>query len=77
MGHLSILTGWLETVAKWFEFKLDFTFSGKSYYQAKVVIRLCHRVVSNIGYYLSQFKTNALDRVLLLKKATLKDSPFK
>ena len=34
-------------------------------------------VVSNVGYDLSQFKTNAPDRVLLLEKATFKDSTVK
>ncbi|MEI6276882.1 MAG: glycosyl hydrolase family 28-related protein [Prolixibacteraceae bacterium] len=52
----------------WFRFEQDFTFTGKSYYPAKVVIGLCHPVVSNIGYDLSHFKTNAPERVILLEK---------
>jgi len=51
----------------WFRFEQDITFAGKSYYPAKVVIGLCHPVVSNIGYDLSQFSTNDADRVVLLE----------
>jgi hypothetical protein len=53
----------------WFRFEQDITFSGKAYYPAKVVIGLCHPVVSNIGYDLSQFKTNNRERVVLLENA--------
>jgi hypothetical protein len=56
----------------WFRFEQDITFIGKSYYPAKIVIGLCHPVVSNIGYDLSQFKTNAPERVVLLEKAAMK-----
>lgn len=52
----------------WFKFEQDITFAGKSYYAAKIVIGLFHPVVSNIGYDLSQFKTNARERVVLLEE---------
>ena len=60
---------------KWFRFEQDITFAGKSYYPAKVVIGLCHPVVSNIGYDLSQFKTNVPERVVLLEHAAMKTLP--
>jgi hypothetical protein len=52
---------------KWFRFEQDITFSGKAYYPAKIVMGLCHPVVSNIGYDPGQFKTNAPERVVLLE----------
>lgn len=52
----------------WFKFEQDITFAGKAYYPAKIVVGLCHPVVSNIGYDPGQFKTNAPDRVVLLEK---------
>lgn len=51
----------------WFRFEQDITFSGKAYYPAKIVIGLCHPVVSNIGYDLSKFNTNNWERVVLLE----------
>ena len=51
----------------WFRFIQDITFAGKAYYPAKMVIGLCHPVVSNVGYDLGQFKTNAPERVILLE----------
>ena len=51
----------------WFRFEQDITFVEKSYYAAKMVIGLCHPVVSNIGYDPSQFRTNDPDRVVLLE----------
>ena len=54
----------------WFRFEQDITFAGKSYYPAKVVIGLCHPVVSNVGYDPSQFKTNQPERVVLLERTT-------
>ncbi|WP_282189128.1 glycosyl hydrolase family 28-related protein [Maribellus sp. YY47] len=53
---------------KWFAFKQDITFEGSYYYPAKMVIGLCHPVVSYVGYDLSAFKTNDPDRVVLLEK---------
>ena len=53
----------------WFRFEQDITFVGKSYYPAKVVIGLCHPVVSNVGYDPGQFSTNQPDRVVLLEHA--------
>jgi len=54
---------------KWFCFVQDITFKGTSYYPAKVVIGLCHPVVSNIGYDVNNFKTNNQDRVVLLENS--------
>ncbi|MDR0843653.1 MAG: hypothetical protein LBN71_00385, partial [Tannerella sp.] len=52
---------------KWFNFKQDVVFRGTSYYAAKIVIGLCHPVVSYIGYDLNQFSTNNNERVILLE----------
>jgi hypothetical protein len=52
---------------KWFKFEQDVTFSGKAYYAAKIVMGLCHPVVSYIGYDISQFKTNNRERVVMLE----------
>jgi hypothetical protein len=57
------------TADAWFRFEQDITFTGKSYYPAKVVIGLCHPVVSNVGYDPLQFKTNQPTRVVLLEHA--------
>lgn len=56
------------TKDKWFQFKQDVTFEGKSYYPAKIVIGLCHPVVSYVGYSFEAFNTNDWDRVVLLEK---------
>jgi hypothetical protein len=55
----------------WFKFVQDVTFAGKAYYPAKVVMGLCHPVISYIGYDLSQFKTNVSERVIMLEKAVM------
>jgi len=61
---------------KWFSFEQDVTFSGKAYYPAKVVMGLCHPVVSNIGYDPGHFKTNAPERVVLLENAVTGTSSY-
>lgn len=53
---------------EWFRFKQDITFEGTYYYPAKIVIGLCHPVVSYIGYNLDAFSTNDWDRVVLLER---------
>ncbi|MCE1199940.1 MAG: glycoside hydrolase family 55 protein [Marinilabiliales bacterium] len=55
------------TDPKWFRFVRDVTFEGKAYYAAKMVIGLCHPVVSNVGYDPKQFSTNAPERVKILE----------
>lgn len=52
---------------KWFRFRQDVTFAGKSYYKAKMVIGLSHPVVSNVGYDPTGFSTNDPTRVVLLE----------
>jgi hypothetical protein len=52
---------------KWFKFKEDVTFEGTNYYPAKVVIGLCHPVVSYVGYQFDDFSTNDRSRVVLLE----------
>lgn len=56
------------TEDKWFKIKQDITFKGEYYYPAKVVIGLCHPVVSYIGYNFESFSTNDWKRVVLLEK---------
>lgn len=56
----------------WFKFSRDVTFSGKAYYPAKIVMGLCHPVVSYIGYDLGQFSTNNPERVVLLENAGIR-----
>lgn len=55
----------------WFKFVQDVTFAGKAYYPAKIVMGLCHPVISYIGYDLGQFKTNDRERVIMLEKAAM------
>lgn len=60
------------TEDKWFKIKQDITFKGEYYYPAKVVIGLCHPVVSYIGYDFNSFSTNDWSRVVLLEKRSTK-----
>ncbi len=52
---------------KWFRFVQDITFKGTHYYRPKMVIGLCHPVVSDVGYDLKSFNTNDPSRVVLLE----------
>lgn len=52
---------------RWFKFKQDVTFIGDYYYPIKMVIGLCHPVVSYKGYDPDSFSTNMPDRVVLLE----------
>lgn len=53
---------------EWFQIKQDVTFKGNYYYSGKIVIGLCHPVVSDVGYDLEDFSTNDWNRVILLEK---------
>jgi hypothetical protein len=52
---------------EWYRFERDVTFLGAHYYAPKMVIGLCHPVVSNVGYDFDDFTTNDPDRVVLLE----------
>ncbi len=52
---------------KWFKYKQDIHFEGQNFHHSKIVIGLCHPVVSNIGYQFEHFSTNDTKRVVLLE----------
>src|SRR5690606_964890 len=52
---------------KWFKFEQDIHFEGENFHPSKMVIGLCHPVVSYIGYQFEHFSTNDSKRVVMLE----------